>query len=208
MKIIEKHSLWLRFVHWFNVPLVLLMIWSGLLIYWANSIYPGFFPDWFFELFALKYKLAEGIATHFFVAWLFIINGFVYLVALAISSHWRELVPTKSSMRLLLPTILHDLGFGEAVPQAGKFNSAQRFAYTGVILLVLLEVLSGFAIFKPVQLSWLTDCFGGYKGARLVHFIVMITLCGFILMHLLQVIRAGWNNFRAMVAGFEVEDDK
>ncbi|RZK29939.1 MAG: thiosulfate reductase, partial [Hymenobacter sp.] len=35
----EKHSLAMRWFHWLNFPLLAIMIWSGLLIYWANSIY-------------------------------------------------------------------------------------------------------------------------------------------------------------------------
>jgi thiosulfate reductase cytochrome b subunit len=83
----------------------------------------------------------------------------------------------------------------------------QRITYSGILVLAILGVLSGFAIFKPVQLSWLAAGFGGYNGARLVHFVVMIALCIFVFVHIVQVIRAGWNNFRAMVAGFEVERD-
>jgi thiosulfate reductase cytochrome b subunit len=69
-----------------------------------------------------------------------------------------------------------------------------------------LEVLSGFAIYKPVQLGWLAALMGGYEGARLVHFVCMISLVAFMGVHVSQVVRAGWNNFRAMVAGFETQE--
>jgi thiosulfate reductase cytochrome b subunit len=179
MRAREKHAFPLRLVHWLNVPFLGLMIWSGWLIYWANDIYtPVFFPKWFYEFFDIPQRLAEGLSIHFFIAWLFVINGTIYLIWLAISGHWR-----------------------------GKYNPFQRIAYSGVVVLATLGVLSGFAIYKPVQLSWLAALFGGYNGARLVHFVVMIALCLFIFVHIVQVIRAGWNNFRAMVAGFEVERD-
>jgi thiosulfate reductase cytochrome b subunit len=189
MKIVEKHSLWLRIHHWLNVPLIFLMIWSGLLIYWANDVYSFFFPQWFYSTFNLDSRLAEGMAVHFTIGWLFIINGFLYLIYVFTSGHWRELLP------------------GRPIVNA-KFNALQRLAYTGVIFLAVIAVLSGFAIYKPVQLGWLANWFGGYEGARLVHFIAMISFCIFILIHLIQVARAGWNNFRAMVAGFEVEDER
>lgn len=206
MRVHEKHSITLRVVHWLNVPLLSLMIWSGLLIYWANDIYkPVFFPAWFYELFDIPQRLAEGMAIHFFIGWLFVINGLIYFVWLLASGHFREVFPTLNTFKQAVPTLLHDLGLSKSAPPQGKFNAMQRLAYTGVIALATLGVLSGFAIYKPVQLSWLAACFGGYTGARLVHFAVMILLCLFILLHLVQVIRAGWNNFRAMVAGFEVE---
>jgi thiosulfate reductase cytochrome b subunit len=205
---VEKHSLWLRIVHWINVPLILMMIWSGILIYWANGVYPGFFPDWFYSSLNLKYQLAKGIATHFLVAWFFIINGLIYLALLFGSGHWRELFPSRETPRWIVPTVLHDLGFKTRALPREKFNAVQKLAYTGAIIQGILIVLSGFAIYKPVQLSWLAACFGGYEGARLVHFAMMILFCGFILVHVVQVIRAGWNNFRAMVAGFEVTHDE
>jgi thiosulfate reductase cytochrome b subunit len=207
VKVIEKHSLALRIVHWLNLPFLLLMIWSGLLIYWANDVYPGFFPQWFYNLFGISGHLAEGLAIHFFIGWLFVVNGLIYLAWFFVSGHWRELFPTITTFRLALPTILHDMGLSQVAPPQGKFNAMQRLVYTSVIFLAMIAVLSGFAIYKPVQIGWLTACFGGYKAARFIHFAAMISFCLFILMHVVQVIRAGWNNFRAMVAGFEVQDE-
>jgi thiosulfate reductase cytochrome b subunit len=68
-------------------------------------------------------------------------------------------------------------------------------------------VLTGLAILKPVQLSWLTTVLGGYPLARLEHFILALLYVVFFVIHITQVIRAGWNNFRAMVIGAEVSND-
>ena len=38
-KIVKKHPLAIRWFHWLNFPLLAIMIWSGLLIYWANDVY-------------------------------------------------------------------------------------------------------------------------------------------------------------------------
>ena len=186
MKVVEKHPFWLRCLHWLNVPLFLLMIWSGLLIYWANDVYPGFFPQWFYDLFKMNFRLAEGLAIHFAVAWAFVLTGLVYTVYLFRTGHAKELAPRVKA------------------PAHGLFSAAQRVAYTGVLAVAALEVLSGFAIHKPVQLQWLTRLLGGYETARLIHFVCMLVLSAFFFVHVLQVIRAGWNTFRAMVAGFEV----
>jgi len=41
-KIIHKHPLATRWMHWLNFPLLTILIWSGTLIYWANDVYePG-----------------------------------------------------------------------------------------------------------------------------------------------------------------------
>jgi thiosulfate reductase cytochrome b subunit len=71
--------------------------------------------------------------------------------------------------------------------------------------MVIGSVVTGVAIYKPVQMNLLVTILGGYKAARFEHFILMAGISIFIVIHLIQVARAGWNNFRAMVAGYEVE---
>ncbi len=207
MKIIEKHARILRILHWFNLPLLALMIWSGVLIYWAYDAYPGFFPEWFYEQFNVAGRLSEGLSIHFFVGWLFVLNGALYLIWFFASGHWREVLPNAKTLPLIWPTILHDMGLRKTPLPKEKFNAVQRLAYSGLIVMAIVVVLSGFAIYKPVQLSWLVKGLGGYQTARFIHFAMMILICLFSIVHVIQVLRAGWNNFRAMVAGFEIEKD-
>ena len=69
------------------------------------------------------------------------------------------------------------------------------------------SLITGLAIYKPTQLHWITTLLGGYEMARWLHFLLTIGFCGFFLVHVGQVILAGWNNFRAMVSGYELRDD-
>ncbi|MFX5385599.1 cytochrome b/b6 domain-containing protein, partial [Acinetobacter baumannii] len=84
-------------------------------------------------------------------------------------------------------------------------NAAQRISYTIIIIMGFGSMISGFAIYKPVQLQWVTMLCGGYESARIIHFILTILFVLFFLVHIIQVIKAGWNNFRAMVVGFEIK---
>ena len=87
---------------------------------------------------------------------------------------------------------------------ARKFNGAQQIAYTSVVLMGAGSLLTGLAIYKPTQFAWLCTALGGYEWARAEHFILTIGYVLFFLVHIAQVVKAGWNNFRAMVAGFEI----
>jgi thiosulfate reductase cytochrome b subunit len=91
----------------------------------------------------------------------------------------------------------------EPLPKA-KFNGAQRLAYTGVILMGFGSLVTGLAIYKPTQLAWLATALGGYEWARFEHFALMVGFVLFFVVHIAQVVRAGWNNFRAMVTGYEL----
>ncbi len=191
------------------------MIWSGFLIYWANDVYRigwgnttilKFFPKSFYEALHMKYRLAEGMAFHFAFMWLFALNGLAYVLYTAISGQWRLLVPRRRDWRDAWLVVLHDLHIRKSAPPVdGKYNPAQRIAYTAIIIMGVGSVLSGIAIYKPVQAGWLCTLFGGYAGARVVHFALTIGYCLFFVIHIIQVIVAGWNNFRSMIAGFEVE---
>src|ERR1035438_10405557 len=84
-----KHKLVTRWAHWINFPILAVMIWSGLWIYWAYDIYRigigrvtlfHFFPDSFYSAFMLDHQLAFGMAIHFAFMWLFSINGLLYVL--------------------------------------------------------------------------------------------------------------------------------
>jgi thiosulfate reductase cytochrome b subunit len=212
-KIRQKHPLAIRWLHWINFPLLTVMIWSGLLIYWANDVYTvkvgdtilfKFFPDSFYKFLGVPYRLAEGMSIHFVFMWFFAINGLLYFLYLIFSKEWKLLVPNKKSLKEAWQVILHDLHIRKAIPEQLKYNAAQRLAYTGVIVMGFLMILTGLAIYKPAQLNWLSTMLGGYKWARAEHFIITLLFVLFFVIHLVQVILAGWNNFRGMVAGFEV----
>jgi thiosulfate reductase cytochrome b subunit len=213
----EKHPLAIRWFHWISFPLLFLMIWSGLLIYWANGIYRvglgpitviHFFPNWFYDFLNIPQRLAEGMALHFFFMWLFVANGVAYVLYLAISGEWRKVLPERRSVRDAMQVTLYDLRLRKELPPQGLYNGAQRIAYTGVIVMAIGSVITGLAIYKPAQLSWLAQLLGGYPMARWEHFWLMIGFVGFFAIHIAQVIRAGWDNFRSMVAGYSLVQEE
>lgn len=216
-RIVEnKHPLAIRWFHWINFPVLSLMIWSGILIYWAyhpykiqvgDTVLLKFFPDWFFTTFKLKRRLAEGMAWHFVFQWLFLLNGVLYVGYTLVSGEWRYLVPKRGSFREAGQVVLHDLGIRKTPLPSEKYNAAQRIAYSAIVLMGLGSVLTGLAIYKPTQLWWLTAALGGYKTARLIHFALTIGYVLFFVVHIAQVVRAGWNNFRSMVTGFDVVEE-
>ena len=91
------------------------------------------------------------------------------------------------------------------MPAQGKYNGAQKIAYTAVVLMGAGSLLTGLAIYKPTQAHWLTSILGGYEMARWLHFWITWAFLGFFGVHVVQVLLAGWNNFRSMVSGLEVQ---
>ena len=217
-----KHSIATRWMHWINFPLLFLMIYSGILIYWADSQHEGLnahrvyrigfgdwtlvrlFSSWFYNSLHLKFQLARGLAYHFFFMWFFALNGVAYVLYTFLSGEWRNLAPNRRAFAEAIQIVLHDLGMSNYEPPRQKFNGAQRIAYTAVILMGAGSLLTGLAIYKPTQLHVVTALLGGYEMARWFHFWLTIAYVGFFLVHVAQVVRAGWNNFRAMIIGYQV----
>ncbi len=216
-KIVKKHSLAVRWFHWLNFPILFVMIWSGLLIYWANDIYKlgwgdttilKFFPDTFYKALNVPFQLAKGMSFHFLFMWLFAINGFLYVLYTFISGEWRVLFPNRHSFKEAWQVLLHDLYLSKKKLPERKFNGAQQIAYTSIIFMGIGSLLTGLAIYKPIQFAFITKILGGYEAARIEHFVLTIGYVLFFVIHIMQVIRAGWNNFRAMVAGWEVVEEE
>ena len=140
-----KHPMAIRWCHWINFPLLALMLWSGLWIYWANDVYRvgvgsftlfRFFPEGFYSAFGVDHKLAQCMAWHFFFMWFFVVNGIVYVAYTILSGEWRHLVPNRHSFREAVLVALHDLHLWKGKLPERKFNGAQQIAYTSIILMV------------------------------------------------------------------------
>ena len=175
------HPLAVRIAHWINALAIGAMLMSGWAIYNASPIFGFRFPVWA----TLGGWLGGAIAWHFAAMWLVVVNGLFYLIYGVASGHFRRhFLPLRArdvvsdacqAMRFQLPH------------QPGIYNAVQKLLYWGVIILGVVVVLSGLSIWKPVQLEWLSDLFGGFDFSRKVHFAAMAGIAAFIVVHLLLV---------------------
>jgi thiosulfate reductase cytochrome b subunit len=176
------HPAIVRVNHWLNVLAMLIMVFSGWQIYNASPLFGFSFP----LQITLGGWLAAGLQWHFAAMWLLLLNGLAYLLYGTFSGHYRRHLlpfPGHSIVRTL-----GELMRGRLVHEPGVYNPLQRAAYLGVLVLGAALVLSGLAIWKPVQLQELTALMGGYDSARIVHFICMSLLVLFVLIHVVMVL--------------------
>jgi thiosulfate reductase cytochrome b subunit len=181
-RFVHVHPFTVRVTHWINAAAIVAMIASGWRIYNASPLFDFRFP----ASLTLGGWLAGALRWHFAVLWLLTINGLTYLLYSRWSGHFRrDLGPI--TFRNLIQDLQHALT-GKLVHEFGVYNTVQRAAYVGVIIVIVLLVLSGLAVWKPVQLQELAAIMGGYEGARLVHFFAMCFLVAFIVMHIIMVL--------------------
>lgn len=189
------HPVWVRITHWINALAILAMIGSGWQIYNASPLFGFLFPR---EI-ALGNWLAGALLWHFAAMWVLVINGLVYLtLGFATGRFRRKLWPI--SPRAVIADIKAALTFKLSHEDLSRYNAVQKLLYTGVILAGIVIVLSGIAIWKPVQFQELTALFGGYDFARYVHFFAMAAIVGFLVVHISLALLVP-KSLRAMVAG-------
>ena len=189
------HPLWVRLTHWINAIAMVLMIGSGWEIYNASPLFPFVFPP----AITLGGWLAGALLWHFAAMWLLAVNGLVYVVLGIFTGRFRrKLIPIRAGEVLadakaaLTGTLAHD--------DVAVYNAVQKLLYLGIILVGVVIVLSGLAIWKPVQLQELTALFGGYDAARYVHFFAMAAIVGFLVVHIVMSFLVP-KSLRAMIIG-------
>ncbi len=199
-----------RVTHWLAFPLIFGMIASGLQIYRAyprfgergGPYYPNPFQDVAFpEWSRLGGWLAGGLNWHFMLMWPLIAVGFTYVVYLLLSGEWRKVLFRPRDVRPAIQMAKYYLRLRRDHPPQGKHNALQKQAYTSILLLGMLSVSSGFAIWKPVQLSWLVAILGGFQAARYWHFWTVWLFVGFTIVHVVLVFVADLASLRGMITG-------
>jgi thiosulfate reductase cytochrome b subunit len=187
---------WVRIVHWINAVAIVLMIMSGWQIYNASPLFSSLT---FSRSITLGGWLGGALQWHFAAMWLLMVNGLVYLTLGLVTGRFRK--------KLLPITASGVLGDTRAA-LTGKlshadltvYNQVQKLLYAGIIVVGIVIVLSGLAIWKPVQLQWLTAVFGGYDVARYVHFFCMAAIVGFLVIHVALALLVP-KSLRAMIIG-------
>jgi thiosulfate reductase cytochrome b subunit len=162
------------------------------------------FPEVFFREFSLP-VLPVAMAWHFAFAWLLFLNGAIYLLWTIGSGSWRDIAPDRSAF----PDACRVLRGKPSSPadRKRKYNGAQRLAYPAAIAMGTGLVVTGLAIFRPIQLAPLVSLLGGYQAARTEHFWLTMAMIGFVVVHVIQALGAGWNTLRGMIVGVEVVPD-
>ncbi len=176
------HPVWLRANHWINLIAVVIMVLSGWRIYNASPIFAFSFP----KQITLGGWLAGALLWHFAAMWLLFFNGLMYLFINIVSGRFKaRFFPIR--VRDLLNDLIAALKGKLAHDSLYEYNAVQKLAYLFVIVDLILLVLSGLVVWKPVQFPLLRELMGDYDNARIVHFFAMVALLAFAAIHVVMV---------------------
>ena len=192
----KLHTLPIRIMHWTNAIAIIVMIGSGWKIYNDEVLFGWLhFPNWI----TIGGEAQGALQWHFFAMWILVLNGLCYLIyGFATGRFRRKLVPI--SPRELMSNIRDALRFRLAHDDITHYNAVQKLLYVGIVLVIMIQVLSGLAIWKPVQFSELAALFGDFQTARLVHFVGMAAIVVFLVIHVVLALLVP-KTIGAMIAG-------
>jgi thiosulfate reductase cytochrome b subunit len=175
----KLHPLPLRIMHWINAIAMIVMIGSGWKIYNDEVLFGWLhFPDWI----TVGKEAQHALQWHFFAMWILMANGLCYVIYGFYTGRFRrKLWPIRPSA--VLADIRDALRFRLGHDDITHYNAVQKLLYAGIIVVIVVQVISGWAIWKPIQLSELVNLFYDFQGARLAHFIGMSAIVGFLIVH-------------------------
>jgi thiosulfate reductase cytochrome b subunit len=173
------HPIPIRVMHWTNAFAIVIMIGSGWKIYQDEVIFGWLhFPDWM----TIGGEAQGALQWHFFGMWILMLNGLCYLAYGIWSGRFRrKLLPIKP--REIISNIRDALRFRLSHDDITRYNAVQKLLYAGIILVIIVQVLSGLAVWKPMQFSELAALFYSFQGSRLVHFLGMVAIVLFLVIH-------------------------
>jgi thiosulfate reductase cytochrome b subunit len=192
-----------RVMHWTNAVAIFIMIGSGWKIY-NDDVILGWlhFPD----AVVIGIWAQYGLQWHFFGMWIFVLNGLSYLTyGIATGRFRRKLFPI--SLRELLATVGDALRFHLAHDDLTHYNAVQKILYLGVMLIGILIVISGLALWKPVQFSELASLFGSFQTIRIVHFLCMVAIVAFLGVHIALALLVPRTILAMLTGGPVVKDE-
>jgi thiosulfate reductase cytochrome b subunit len=198
----KLHPLPLRIMHWINALAMIMLIGSGWGIYNDEVLFGWLhFPEWT----VIGVYAQHSLQWHFFAMWILMANGICYLAYGFYTGRFRrKLLPIWPSQ--IIADIRDALRFKLAHDDITHYNAVQKMLYAGIIVVIVIQVISGWAIWKPVQLSWLVDLLYDFQTARLVHFLGMAAIVGFMLVHVALALLVP-KTIAAMVNGGPPEPD-
>src|SRR6476469_9389618 len=157
---LPRQALLAKSFHWINLVSLFLMLTSGLQIYNANPVFGGRSGWHIPPIFALGGWLAGGRHWHFAAMWLFSLNLLWYGLYVLISRRWRHRFVNTNDIKALQ----------RSQNLKRRIYAWHRIAYTAIVPILLLAILTGIGMYKPAQFPGIVDMFGSWQALRVVHF--------------------------------------
>jgi len=228
----SRHIALVRITHWIIVLSVIGLLVSGIGIlvghprlYWGET---GSLATPSLIDLPIPFIIGPSVwyrPFHFFFAWILVLTGLTYMVGSFITQHFaRDLVPAKADLRWnrIARAALEHLHWkrpdtreaqarkgAASTDAASAYNVVQRLTYLSVVFLLFPAFLwtgLGMSFGMTSVFPILATALGGHQSVRTMHFVCVVLLLLFVIVHILMIYLAGfWRTVRAMITGYAPE---
>jgi Ni/Fe-hydrogenase 1 B-type cytochrome subunit len=138
-----------------------------------------------------------------------IINGLVrlYYAFFGRKKDYKEFVMNKQDAKNFIPQLKYYLFMGKH-PKTGKYNPMQKLAYLALPAMTLVQIATGFILYRPARFAWAMDAFGGLAAVRGMHYVIMWLFFAIILVHVYLVFTESRSHIWMMFLGKNKEEKK
>jgi len=183
------HPLTTRIYHWINLISMVVLTVTG--IYIHRPFAPGYMAEarlfHFIFMYVLAFNLLARIAYAFFGR---------YADASSFAIRARDL-------KELVSVIKYYAFIGPHPFKTGKYNSLQKLTYLGIVVIILFQAVTGFALYRPEMFSSVVTTLGGLHALRMTHFLVMWLIIAFTIIHVYMASTETPEQVKLMLFGIE-----
>ena len=194
----ERHPLGFRILHEVILTAILLLVLTGFYIHRPFIDGGGFLMS-----------LTRGV--HFFAAAVLIIGTVLRILAMFTGRgrDWRSFIPSLSDIKQLPRVFSYYAYFGKKPDFKKKYNPLQMISYCVIFLLVIFQIISGFALQYPDGwLSWFNyGLFNNEIHARMAHYIISWIFILFMMIHVYLTIRENFKEIADMHLPVRLEEE-
>ncbi|GAV23786.1 Ni/Fe-hydrogenase, b-type cytochrome subunit [Carboxydothermus pertinax] len=190
-----RHPLFIRLTHWINMIAITSLIISGFYIH--NPLKYNFFST-----------MDAARKLHFFMMYV-VMAGLLARVYYAIATKDYQNIWFRFRDLKNFPALLrYYLFLTDEHPNWGKYNPGQKLVYSGWGILLIIQILTGLALYKPGSFPTLAYIFGGLNIARLIHYLVNWIFVITVAIHLYLDLTEGLGIIRSMFTGYVSVDEE
>lgn len=185
-KYVFYHSLPARILHWLNSALLGLLITTGLYI---NN--PALFP------FFINMDMARKI--HFIAMYLLIYGLIIRVYYSWVSGDYKNFLLKFREILDLPKVVAYYLFLSKTAPEYERYNPAQKLLYLVWAILIIIQAITGFAIYKPMSAGKFFYFAGTPVFMRQVHLLITWFFIITAALHVYLALISGWQTIKSMI---------
>jgi len=185
-----RHPIALRCFHWVNAISIIMLTLTGFVIH--NPLN--------FHLFGGNMDTVRYL--HFMFMYVLIFSTIGRIWYMIITKDYRNILFYRwQDVKDLGSLALYYLFLKNTYPDYGKYNPGQKLMYTGVFLMIIIQVITGFILYMPTNFSGWAYAIGGFVVVRMIHYCITWLFIIAVMVHVYLDLAEGMPVLVSMING-------